>query len=262
MAVNPILNSISSILAQQSAPVSVSSPSAASDASEDLAPPPPALDTSPAAPVLQSAALVNASSGFAQLGSLLEVAQSGTQQVGALLDQLQALAQQAVSSDGGTDLGPLDSEFQFLLAGIDQVVGGTTFGGTALLTGTLSGSGDGQSSSLSLPDLSTSALFTTPPSISTPQGAAAALSALAGAQGTVDNTGTSIDNVTSQLSFAEATVNSALANATAASSTLTESDLASGVVSNFFAGFLAKPASTAQAQTGNLTDTILNLLQE
>ncbi len=263
MSLNPILNSVSAALAQQSTAVSVRS---SAPVSVPLVNTPQTSDTSPSQPLLASANLLNASASFAQLGSLLEVAQSGTEQIGSILAQLQTLAQQAANGNGVTNLSSLDSAFQQILGQINQIVSGTKFGGTNLLDGTLSGSsGDGASigSALSLPDLSTQSLFgSTAPNISTTQNATATLAAIATGQATVADAGTSISTVLSQLGFASASVSTALANNEAASSTLTESDLAGGTESGLFSQLLGNPSAGVQAQTGNLPASLLNLLQE
>jgi len=261
MAINPLLNAVSSALAQQSAPVSVRT--AAITANGTTQSNANIADSSPPQSVLQNAGLLSASSNFAQLGSLLEVAQSGTEQVGAILAQLQSIAQQAAGGGAGVDLGSLDSEFQQLLSQIDQTVNGTTFGGVELLDGTQSGNAGGQTQTFSLPDLSAQGLFASgSPDISTPQDAENTLVALSQAQDVVGNTGTSIGDLLGQLGFASASVDSALANGIAAASTLSEADLANGAAFAALSNFLSQSSTAKQAQTGNITGNLLSLLQE
>jgi len=258
MTINPILNSISAVLAQQSSPVSVSTSADIAAVSTQT---PQAGDTSPASPLLENANLLSASTNFAQLGSLLQSAQQGTEQVGDLLGQLQALAQQAANGGDGTDLSKLSGDFQQLLSQLGQTVSGTTFGGTSLIGGAGDG-GDGSSAS-PLPDLSTQSLFGgNTPDISTPQDAAAALNALAAGQAVVESAGSSLSNLLGQVDFAAASVGTVIANGEAASSTLSESDLEDGGGTGNSAGLLSNPSASVQTQTANLPEGLLSLLQQ
>ena len=258
MSINAILNSVSATLAQQSAAVSVRATQSTPVISATSQ---PATDTAPSQSLLQGTNLLSASSSFAQLGSLLQVAQSGTEDVGAILSQLQSLVQQATNSSDVTNLSSLNSAFQQLLSQLNQTVATVKFGGSNLLDGTLSG--DDNTGGLSLPDLSTGGLFgENAIDISTPQNAAAAASTLAVGQLTVNETASSIADVQVQVNFASASVNTALANSDAAASTLSESDLAQNGAVGGFADILANPGLATQAQTGNLAANLLNLLQD
>lgn len=258
MSINPLLNAISSALAQQSVsrPIkSTASPSGVSTrASASVA------DSSPPQAVLQNAGLINASASLAQLSSLLEVAEAGTQQIGAILERLQSLAQQA--NGGNIDFAAFNSEFQQLLAQIDRIVNGTTFGGTKLLSGALFGRVDSEEQSLSLPDLSIAGLFGMHvPDILTSQRADLASALLMKALSASDKAKEAIAGIFGQLNFAAASVDSALANSAAASSILGESDLAEGENADAFAVLLSHPIAV-QAQTGNISPGLLSLLQE
>jgi flagellin len=269
MNINTLLNSVSATLAQQSTPVSVkfAAPVTSATPGSTVQANGAASYTSPSQSVVQNAGLLSASSNFAQLGTLLEVAQSGTQQVGDILQQLVSLAEQVPQTN---DLTGLDSEFSQLITQIDQTVSGTTFGGKGLLGGVFSSDGSDPASTngdntspLSLPDLSVSGLFgSNTPNISTPAAAVSALAVLSTAQDTVGSASAEITGVLGQLSFASASVGTALSNNDAAASTLNESDLTDGSALGAFAGFFGSPAATAQAQTGNLPANLLSLLQE
>jgi len=264
--INTILNSVSATLAQQTAPAPVKQAPAPAN-TETPATQTNASFTSPSDSVVASAGLITASSNFAQLGSLLEVAQGGTQQVGDILQQLLSLTQQVPQSD---DLSGIESEFSTLFAQINQTAGGTTFGGQSLIagaytgdTGASSGSGAG-AQQLSLPNLTTQALFgsDTPPGISTPQDLQNTIAQLTSALTTTDTASQNIAGVLGQASFAAASVNTALANNDAASSTLTDSDIEEGSATDGFSALFGSPAATAQIQTGNLPANLLSLLQE
>ena len=268
MGINPILNSVSASLAQQSSAVSLRSQPSVADVSQNSASKTQSASyTSPSQSVIDTANLVNASSNFAQLGSLLEVAQNGTEQVGTILQQLQSVAQQATGDIPSGDLTGLESEFQQLLSQVDQTANNTTFGGTSLLNGSLSGSAGADAattegaSALSLPNLTAQGLFgNTSLDISTPQNAQSSLQSILSAQGTVDNTTSQITALVGQLSFAAASIDTVISNNNAAASTLNEGDLANGSAPTDSLDFLGNSAGAAQAQTGNLPPNLLSLL--
>jgi len=224
---------------------------------------------------LQTTNLLGASTNFAQLGSLLQVAQSGTEQVGTILQQLQSLAQQASDPETVPNVSAtLDSEFQELISRINSASSGSSFNGVSLLDGSLaSGAQNGalpsalgagsQAAGLSLPDLSASALLgTNAIDLITPKNASDALETLTNAVNTVTATQNGITQVQGQVSFAAASVNTALANGVAADSTLTEADLHDGVAPDVLASLTANISATAQTQTANLSSNLLNILQE
>ncbi len=258
----------------------VSSPaSAASDTSSvtNAANANVSVSSSPNNQIIQTAGLSNASIGIAQVSSLLQVAATGTEQVGSVLQRLQSLANQAsIPGESDETLTSIDSEFQQLLAQINGVTSSTSFGGTSLLDGTLSNTqnnaavpnaslgttGQALFSSLSIPDLSTSSLFgANTPDILSPTNASAALIAVAAAQNTVSTANASIADTQTQVSYVAAGIDSALANKSAAASTLNESDLANSNSADGLAQFLSNPSAASQTQTVNLPENLLNLLQ-
>lgn len=269
MAVNTILNSVSTALIQPTASASTRPAATASQIVDNVTKVSSEASTiGPSQSTVQNASLLNAASGLSQASSLLQVAQSGADQASVILQQLQALAEQVTS--GGDSTG-LDSEFQHLLSQLGEVASGTNFGGTNLLDGTLSANSAGvgatnsqeATASLSLPDLSTQALLgSATADISTPQNAANIASVLASAQTTTGNTSDAITNVLGQLDYASASINSALFNTIAATSTLTENDLSNEPNTEAYANLLANPTSTIQTQTSKLPSDLLNLVQE
>ncbi len=259
MAVTPLQDFISAALARQSTPLSSSSaqvssavtPTANSNAANTSA-----VVLSPGAS-LQTSSLVTASASFAQLSSLLEVAQDGAGQISDILQQLLSLAQQGGNSQTAS------SEFQQLLTEVNLIAGNTSFNGASLLNGSFAApTGEDDSSALSLPDLTTQGLFGSN-TLSLGTGSNSdVIAALNGAQDQVNGTSQDITGVQSQLSFALANVDTALANSTAASSTLSDNDLTDGAQGDTLSSLLGTPGISAQAQTGNLSETLLGLVQE
>jgi flagellin len=241
----------------------------------------PAPGISPAPAIsgqfIEASALYDASMGLAGLNSQLQVAQGGTQKITSILQNMQNIARQIAAGEGGSGdgnaLASLEAEFQELYAQIDQTVSDTRFNGTSLLDGTFSpdssafdagqntsatqDSSSTQSTPSIIPDLGTQALFgPSPPGFPDPESADAALASVSGALGLANGTSSSIENISSQVDFAMASIETAQANNAAATSTLSESD---GLIS-FIAEMISKPSVFSSAQTSKMPDSSLKLL--
>lgn len=291
MAILSIQDSIASAIARAGSVRSsgaTSSVSAATD-TEDTA---PVSSSSPQGAILssvprssqQSAALHNATVAFAQLGSTLQVAQASTRQAGSLLEQLQGLAGQATQSGSDATLATLDSEFQPILAQLDQLTSSASFGGSALLDGSLSSlptdptttdasvtppasqpaSGNPLPSLPPLPNLSTQSLFgVNVPSLLTSADASDALSAVTSALSQVASAQTAIASTQNQVGFATAVADSVFANQVAAQSYIGETDTQTDSSSTDLQSLLSSdPGASVQTQTGNLLPGLLALLRD
>jgi flagellin len=262
MAITPLQEFVSAVLTRQSsantsrvaglAPVSALSATNADSAAS-------VLDVSGAPS--GSFDLHSASVSLAQLSALLQVAQGGIDQAQGVLQNLQALAAQAASNGPQSDLVPLNSEFQQVLAQLNAIASDTHFGNAALLDGSLSDSGgaaqDTNTLSLSLPDVSVQGFFgANPPTLQDPN---ATLALIANAQNVLQAAGASAADTQGQVSQAVASVDTALANGIAAASLLTTSDLTGGDTS--LVGLQNTPAASASVQTENLPASLLSLLQ-
>jgi len=204
-------------------------------------------------------ALNQTSVGLAELGSVLDLAQSGTSNLRSVLQQLQSLAEEATQGGPPSALAILNSEFQNVLTKLSHVAEGANFNGSNLLDGTLSSA----SSTLSIPNLSTAGLFgNSNPNLLNVSSAGAALNAVTNAQGVVSTAANSIAATQQQVSQASAGVDTALANITASTSTLTEADFNNGATGDVLTNLLSNPSASANTQTNHLPGTLLNLLQE
>ncbi len=144
----------------------------------------------------QSSTLRSTQTNGAKATSLLQIATDGLSQIRAALDTLATLTETANAS-GVTDRqrATLDTQFQFTLQSIDDIIALNTFGGQALFDGSFAGSaapeiitGDaaGDTLSLSLPDLTSGTLFAATPSLATAATASAAETPVTDASDTVD----------------------------------------------------------------------------
>ena len=142
---------------------------------------------------------------------------------------MQSLAQEATSNTV-PNIATVNSTFQQLLNQVNKQATGTTFNGASLLTGAFladtSASGDGLGSALSLPNLTASGIFRL--TESRPPDAAKRAGDRCGAYDrAVDRDGYRLCHRTlllSQQAFTSATVDTALNNQAASTSTLSESD--------------------------------------
>lgn len=210
----------------------------------------------------------SASLDLAALNSQLQIAQRGTGQISSLLQNLQSIAEQLANGTG--DTSSLQAEFQSLYSQINQIVADTSFGGTSLLDGSFgSGSnavgvvqGSDQSSSPSIiPNLTTQGLFGgNIPDVTTQQGAANAVTSIGNAEDVVNTASNNIDTLSKQTNFVMASLETAQNNTYASGAILSESDLGNASAVNFASKLLQEPASSVNAQTGNISGSTLTLL--
>jgi flagellin len=265
---------LSAAIARQVKPATLSASAAAPQAPiAPLASLESASSSSISAQSLSTASFSNASVNLAQLSSVLQVSQSGVGQVQSLLQQLEALAGQASGPDvSSATLAKINNQFQQLLAQINRIVAGTTFGDSSVLDGTFSGqqlgsaaTGNGQQGSapkISLPNLSLMALFGTgQTNLLTPEAAAQALAQVGNAKNITSKAKADLQEAQNQTEYASATVQTALTNIDASKAFISDSDLL-GVFENILNGLLVEPAASAQLQTANLSPSLLSLLQE
>ncbi len=223
---------------------------------------------------IQASGLYNASLDLAAISSRINIAQAGTQQITNILQQLHDIAQQLASGSGGNPTN-LEAQFQSLYAQINQIVVGSSFSGSSLLDGSFASDSNtldisqpqntgGQNSTPSIvPNLTTQGLFgASQPDVTTPQGAATAVNAIAGAQGIVSGANDNLNAISNQVNFAIASVETAQANGFASASVISESDLGAAGFASLAAGLLGKPSSSSSTQTSKLTSNVLSLISE
>lgn len=220
----------------------------------------------------KTATLKQASGNLAQATSLTQVADGGASQIESALSQLQSLAQQANSPTlSSANRSDLNQQFNQLLGTVDQLASGTSFNGKTLLDGSLSGggslsldsllgSGSSGNDTLAIGDLSTTSLLPGSSDLLTADNASQALSSINNALNEVTGTRASIGSFQQTLGFASANIDSAINNQEAASSTLSEADLAAGSTQKVQDEVQQNASIALLAQGNNLSPALLKLV--
>lgn len=220
----------------------------------------------------QTSALRQVSGNLTQAFSMTQVADGGAAQIQAVLTQLQALALQAKSPTlNAQNRQEIDEQFQQLANRVDMLAKNTTFDNQPLLDGSLSGPGalslntllssEDNGESLSLTDLTSGNLFGGQSLlVGTSDAAGQAFSILDEALSQVTGARADIGSFQKAVDFAAANVDSALANQQAASSHISDIDLA-GASTDASMAEIQRNATIALAAQGNkLTPALLQLV--
>ncbi len=178
----------------------------------------------------QIAQFRGAARDVAQADALLSTARDGAEQINSRLEQLTAIATRAAQPTTSVEeRATLNTQFQTLRGQIDQIARNTRFGNESLLDGsgsTLRGaaSATGQANG-AIGSLTDATLFRgVNLDISTASGATIALNTLRSANQYVDSQIASISELQRGLDLAAGTLQSAIQNQEAASSTLNDAD--------------------------------------
>ena len=210
---------------------------------------------------------------IAFIGTQLDTISTGATQVQDILGQLASLAAQAGSSAlPNSQRIELDGEFQALAAALDQVPPqppGSQYPSDTLLnalptssastSGTTAGSSN---SNVVLGGFSSNALLggASTTNLLTPDSAQQASSTIAGAATSIANQRSVIGGLQDTVDFSAASVDGALQNQDAASSTLTPDDLSNQASLSLQASLQADSANAIAAQTSRLPANVLQLL--
>ncbi|MDX1974860.1 MAG: flagellin [Rickettsiales bacterium] len=221
-------------------------------------------------------ALRSVSTNLAQASSLAQVADGGAKQILDILVSLKTAAERAGSPTLNTeDRIQQNNQFQQLLQQVDKIARNVNFGGQSLLDGSLSNQNaisldnilvsDGASNSddaetLSIANLTSSALFNSSLNVLTSDNAVAAFAEISEAITQVTQARTNIGSFQRSIDYASATFDSALFNQQAVLSTLFDTDV-TGASTQFSLESLVQDVSTALAAQGNrLPPTLLRLI--
>lgn len=199
------------------------------------------------------------SSDFAYSSSQLQSAQSNTQQINDIIQQLQTLAKQA-SDSAAAPSASLDAAFQELLSKIASLLSGGLSGSLPSKAGaaTFNSTFNGQNFSSSLPALDQDQktlleLLQQAPSILTKESANSASTLITKASDKNNDALKAIQDRLDTINYASAYVDTALNNYNAASSTLGGDTLLQSL--------LGDTASATKAQTSNISNSLLTLIQ-
>ncbi|MBI3524545.1 MAG: flagellin FliC [Betaproteobacteria bacterium] len=178
-------------------------------------------------------AATNADNGI----SLTDTAAGAVGQIGDTLQQMRELAVQAGNGAlNGSDRQAIQSQINQLGQQLDQVAGQAQFNGQNLLDGSFSsqvntGPGTGQTTPISIANLSGNALGIAGLDVTTAAGSASALSAIDTALGSVNAQQSQLGAISSGLSSARTSASAAAENAVAARSRIADTDYAATAAS-------------------------------
>jgi flagellin len=216
-----------------------------------------------------------AATNVAQAQSLVETADQGAQNLAQIVERMTQLATQAnAGALDDTARAGINTEFQALSQELTRLSSTTRFNGSNLLDGTLSGGGalslrsvlgpeTGEDvEALSIADLSAPALFGgAAPDLLTQENAAAALEALEGASGAISGALADIGSFAATLDYAAAGLDTIMFNIAAASSDLTDADLASASTETALAHLQRNFGLAILAQGERLSPSMLKLVE-
>jgi flagellin len=209
-----------------------------------------------------------AAKNVAEASTLLAAAGDGASTIAKNLTKMKDLAVRASDETLSADArGKLNSEFQALRAANERIATSTTFNNESLLDGTspqlkLAAENSG-TEDLSVGSLTDAALFKSSNlDLLSANNARTAEKLVAQAQDYVSTQLENIDALLVGLSYAGATLESAIQNQDASRSTLSESDVVSALLGGGSSPIEANSQASLLAQTNRLPDNILQLIAE
>jgi flagellin len=218
------------------------------------------------AAVLQQAA-TNTQNGTA----VLNTADGALSNISDILTRMKTLAAQAQSGSSSTDdLSYINAEFGQLKTEIDDIANKTTFNGTALLDGTsaysagvnfLVGADSTDTIAVKLDGADTTTLGISSDAITSASTAQTAMTDLDSAIGLVSKARANVGATLSRMSFRADVINTSLQNLDAASSAITDADIAKAQTSYSSAQTLTSAAISALSDANSMNQQMMKLLQ-
>jgi flagellin len=221
--------------------------------------------------------LTQSSVNASQASSILQVADGGLSSISDILTRLDSLATEAASSNVSDTqrADDIQTEWSQLTTEISTVLGATTYGGQALLTGALSsatfqvGTGTGDTISVALSDLSSASAVTA--LVGSGSGATIGVSSQGAAQSAMTAITAAIDTITtyraqvgayeSQFNFSSSSISTNETNTAAAESTIMDADEAQQKSNLSSADVLSQAAIAALSQASKMPTELLTLIQ-
>lgn len=217
------------------------------------------------------ASLQQASTNATQAISVLQTADGGASNISDILTRMKSLASQSSSGTvTDTERTYLNDEFSQLQDEVDGIATGTRYNGTSLLDGTstfssgvavLVGTSSTDTISITIDNLSTTALAIASLDVSSQTGADSALTALDTAISTVSSARASIGAQESRFEFRSNALASTEENLDSARSSITDVDVASEQAALSSAEVKTQAAVSAAAQANQLPQYLLSLLK-
>lgn len=218
-------------------------------------------------------ALNQASTNAAQATSILQIADGGLSNISDILQRMKALASE---SDSGsvTDSqrsADINAEYSQLLQEIDSIANDTQYNGQSLLNGTsqfssgvafMVGTDSSDTISVTLSSATSTALGVDATDVSTQADAVAALSLINTAIDTISSQRAQVGASESRFNFQSEDISTEQTNTTAASSAITDTDVAAQKTAVASDDVKAQAAMAALAQADNMPKELLTLLQQ
>jgi flagellin len=218
------------------------------------------------ASVLQQAA-TNTQNGTA----VLNTADGALSNISDILTRMKTLTAQAQSGSSSTDdLSYINAEYTQLQSEIDDIANTTTFNGTALLDGASSystgvnflvGTSSADTITVQLGGADTTSLGINTTSITDSTSAASAMTSLDSAISNVSAARANVGATLSRFSFRGDVINTSLQNLDAASSAITDADIAQTQTQYSSAQTLTSAAITALSDANAMNQSLLKVLQ-
>ncbi|MGY1760587.1 flagellin [Geodermatophilus sp. SYSU D00779] len=205
--------------------------------------------------------------------SVVQTAEGALTETHSILQRMRDLAVQA-SNDGAltdTDKAKANEEFKALKSELDDIAKLTTFNGTKLLDGSYGsaaggklfqvGSNAGETLSLSVSSMATSALSINSSTIDTYANASAAISSVNAAIGVVSEQRAKLGAVQNRLEHKINNLNATVENLTASESRIRDTDMAEEMVSFTRSQILSQAGTAMLAQANQSSQGVLQLLR-
>lgn len=212
---------------------------------------------------------LNKASDNAQDGiSLIQTAEGALNEVHSILQRMNELATQAANDTNTTaDRGAIQSEVDQLTSEIDRIQSTTQFNTMNLLDGNYKtknlqvGSLCGQKITISIDDMSSSALSIKTLSVGTFTKAGSAMSAIQGALSKVSEQRSTLGALQNRLEHTISNLDTAAENTQSAESRIRDTDMADEMVEYSKNNILAQAGQSMLAQANQSTQGVLSLLQ-
>jgi flagellin len=214
--------------------------------------------------------LQQAATNASQATSILQTADGGASNISDILTRMSSLASESASGTvTDSSRAYISDEFTQLSQEIDSIASGTAYSGQSLLDGTsafasgvsvLVGASSGDTITVTIASLTTSALSLTGLDVTTQTGASSALNSLSSALDTVSAARANIGAEESRFNFSASSISTQTQNLQSANSAITDVDVASEEATLSSAEVKTQAAVSAETAANQMPQYLLKLL--
>jgi flagellin len=215
--------------------------------------------------------LQQAATNASQATSILQTADGGASNISDILTRMTSLASESASGTvTPSSRAYINDEFSQLTSEIDSIASGTAYSGSSLLDGTsafggsgvsvLVGASSGDTITVKIASLTTSALGVGALDVSTQTGATSALSALSSALDKVSAARANIGAEESRFNFSASSISTQTQNLQSANSSITDVDVAAEEATLSSAEVKTQAAVSAETAANQMPQYLLKLL--